>query len=145
MKPKGCGPEGVDPGTFKWLPQKWIYILTMLCNLVFMYGYPFCWCLAKLNMLFKKGLLGDCENYRGISVINSCSKLYDYIIYNRLIQWFKPSREQAGSQSERGCIEHIVSLRLLVSFCKRKRYKLFMVFVEFSKAYDRDVANCSMF
>ena len=111
--------------------------MTMLCNLVFTYGYPLCWCIAKLTMLFKKGIASDCDNYRGISVINSCSKLYDYVIDSRLVAWFKPSCEQAGAQSERGCIELIVCLRLLISFCKRKRLKLFLVFVDFSKAYDR--------
>ncbi len=144
MKPKGCGPDGVDPGCFGWLPNTWVFILTMLCNLVFTYGYPLCWCVAKLTMLFKKGIVGECDNYRGISIINSCSKLYDYVINNRLVSWFKPSREQAGGQSKRGCIELIVCLRLLISFCKRKRYKLFLVFVDFSKAYDR-VSRGKMF
>ena len=70
-------------------------------------------------------------------MINSGAKVYDYVLNNRLMLWFKPCREQAGAQPKRGCTEHIVSLRLLMSLCKRKRKKLFMVFVDFSKAYDR--------
>ena len=30
-------------------------------------------------MLFKKGNMGDVNNYRGISIVNSFSKVYDYI------------------------------------------------------------------
>ncbi len=37
----------------------------------------------------------------------------------------------------RGCIEHIVSLRLLCDMVNRKRLKLFVTFVDFSQAYDR--------
>ena len=102
-----------------------------------MCGYPLSWSAAKLIMLFKKRKSTDCNSYRGISIINSCAKVYDYILNNRLMAWFQPCREQAGAQPKRGCMEHIVTLRLLLSLCKRRRKKLFLVFVDFSKAYDR--------
>ena len=76
-------------------------------------------------------------NYRGISVIDSIAKLYDYVINNRLMKWYLPQREQAGGQPKRSCIEHIVTLRLWIDFCKRRRKKLFICFIDFSKAYDR--------
>ena len=46
-------------------------------------------------------------------------------------------REQAGAQEKRGCLEHIVSLRLLCDTAKRKKFKLFVTFIDFSRAYDR--------
>ena len=88
-------------------------------------------------MLFKKGHRLDCGNWRGISIINAIAKLYDYVLYNRLSQWFMPCREQAGAQPKRGCTEHIVSLRLLMDYCFRKKIKLYVAFIDFSKAYDR--------
>ena len=33
-------------------------------------------------------------------------------------------------------MEHIVTLRLLTDFAKKKKLKLFLTFVDFSKAYD---------
>lgn len=74
--------------------------------------------------------------YRGISIINSVAKLYDMVLCSRLKQWFKPFREQAGAQEKRGCIEHVVALRLLCDMAKRNRFKLYVAFVDFSKAYD---------
>ena len=133
---RGCGPDGNSPGVFKILPGQWIEFLCFLFNFVFVAGYPMVWASARLIMLFKKGLRNDCDNYRGISVINAISKIYDYVLNNRLLSWYKPSREQAGAQSERGCIEHIVTLRLLFNVFIRKKLKLFVVFVDFSKAYD---------
>lgn len=74
--------------------------------------------------------------------MNSCAKLYDSILCSRLKKWFRPFREQAGAQEKRGCIEHIVTLRILCDIAKRKRYKLYVTFVDFAQAYDlvpRDV------
>ena len=134
---KGCGPDGNCPGIFKFLPFSWIVFLLSLLNLIFTSTYPYSWSLSRLSMLFKKGLPGDTNNYRGISIINSIAKIYDYILNNRLMLWFKPDREQAGAQPKRGCIEQIVTLRLISNYCFKKRKKLYIGFVDFSKAYDR--------
>ena len=137
LKPdRGCGPDGHSPGVYKLLPGQWVSFLCFLFNLVFVAGYPIVWSSAKLIMIFKKGLHSVCGNYRGISVINAIAKIYDYVLNNRLTAWYIPCREQAGAQFKRGCIEHIVTLRLLFDTFLRKRLKLFVVFVDFQKAYD---------
>jgi hypothetical protein len=41
--------------------------------------------------------------------------------------------EQAGAQQGRGCIEHLVTLRLLVDYAKSEK-KLFCVFVDLTRA-----------
>ena len=97
--------------------------------------YPASWSKAKLFMLFKRGNRKDPNNYRGISVIDSIAKLFDMILCSRLELWFKPYREQAGAQRGRGCIEHIVSLRLLSDYATKKKKKLFITFIDFSKAF----------
>ena len=138
LKPgKGAGPDGVSPGLFKLLPGEWLVFLCTLFNSIFVMGYPMKWTPARLIMLFKKGNPLNCDNYRGISVINSAAKLYDYVLNNRLLAWYKPAREQAGAQPKRSCIEHIVTLRLLIEYSVRNRLKLYIAFVDFSKAYDR--------
>ena len=139
IKPhKGSGPDGISPGVLTILPINWLAVLLFIINLLFLSGiYPLKWTLSKLNMLYKKGPSMNCGNYRGISVINSLAKCYDYLLNNRLTKWFIPSREQAGAQKKRGCIEHIVTLRLIIDRCMRLRSPLFIAFVDFSKAYDR--------
>ena len=134
---KSCGADGIPPGIFKLLTLQWIMLITSLFNLILISAtYPVSWSRAKLFMLFKRGNRKDPNNYRGISVINAIAKLFDMILCNRLELWFKPYREQAGAQKGRGCIEHIVTLRLLADYAKRKKAKLFITFVDFSKAYD---------
>ncbi len=65
------------------------------------------------------------------------AKLYDSVLHHRLIMWSTPFREQAGVQKGRGCIEHIVTLKLLIDYGLCKKKKLFVAFLDFSKAYDR--------
>ena len=134
---KAGGPSGVTPRCLKFLPESWISFLTVLFTLIFTVGqYPGFWGIARLVAIFKKGITTCCNNYRGIAIMDSIAKLYDWILCKRLEKWFKPDREQAGSQRGRRCIEHIATLRLLVDYALHKRYKLFVTFVDFSKAYD---------
>ena len=92
-------------------------------------------------MLFKKGDKANCDNYLGISMINNVAKICDYILCNRLTQWFTPDHEQAGAQKKRGCIEHLVTLRLIINYCFRKKLQLYIAYIDFSKAYDRVPRN----
>ena len=69
--------------------------------------------------------------------MESLAKLYDIVLNRRLTQWFRPEREQAGAQKKRGCIEHILTLRMLIDIAKHRRRQLYIVYVDFSKAYDR--------
>ena len=94
------------------------------------------WIAAKMHTVFKRGNRASPGNYRGINIINSIAKIYDMVLSARLGQWFKPCREQAGSQAGRGCVEHIVTLRLLMDVARRKKLKLFVTFVDFRRAYD---------
>ena len=69
--------------------------------------------------------------------MDSLAKLFDSILSRRLERWFQPDREQAGAQKGRGCVEHLITLRLLMDFAKHRKRKLYVIFVDFSKAYDR--------
>ena len=69
--------------------------------------------------------------------MDSMAKLYDSVLNRRLSRWWKPEREQAGAQKRRGCLEPILTLRLLMDYAKSKRKILYVVYVDFSKAYDR--------
>lgn len=134
---KACGPDGLPPGVFSLLPAQWVLAIVTLFNNIFVSAtYPCSWIKAKVFTIFKKGDRHNPHNYRGISILNSMAKLYDMVMCNRLSCWFRPLREQAGAQRGRGCLEHIVTLRLLVDTAKRKKEKLFVMFIDFSKAYD---------
>ena len=135
---KSGGPTGIPPGILKLLPATWIVFLSVLfSNILASHIYPIAWSYTKLVTLFKKGSRHVCDNYRGISLMDSVAKLYDIVISQRLNKWFQPDREQAGAQKGRGCMEHILTLRMLIDYVRNKRLKLYIIYVDFSKAYDR--------
>lgn len=92
---KGAGPDGVSPGVSKLLPVEWVMFLCTLMISISLTGYPMNWAPARLIMLFRKGNPLDCDNHQGIIVINSAAKMYDYVLNNRMMSWYKPNQEQA--------------------------------------------------
>ena len=139
LKPdKSCDVTGLSPGVLKMLPITWLGLLLTIFNMLFIAGsYPVSWTISKLIMLFKKGLIMNCGNYRGITIMNVLSKCYDYLLHNRLMKWYSPCREQAGAQPKRGCQEHFVALRMIIDLFMKTKTPLFIAFIDFSKAYDR--------
>ena len=129
---------GICPGIMRKLPISWFTFFLAILNFVFMRCcYPLAWCYSKLIVLFKSGNRMMCNNYRGISIMDTLSKIYDILLLNRLKLWCHIDQCQAGAQKGRGCLEQIVTLRLLCDYVKYKKVKLYVLFVDFSKAYDR--------
>ena len=131
---------GITPAIFQCLPSIWIIFVTQILNMVFCsdnFVFPLKWCYSKLIVLFKKGARLNCGNYRGISIGDTIGKLYAKILGNRLKQWMNVDNCQAGGQEARGCIEHILALRLMFDYAIKEKVKLFVLFIDFTKAYDK--------
>ncbi len=140
IKPdKSGGPSGISPGVLKLLPTLWIIFVAIFFFSVIFYNVtiPLNWCSSRLTVLFKTGAGADCNNYRDISVMDSFAKLYDLILLRGLDLWFKPCREQAGAQKGRGFMELVCVLRLLFDYAMCRKTKLFVIYVDLRKAYDR--------
>ena len=92
---KACGPEGISPDVFKFLPVNWLFIVTTVFNYVLTSAnYPMSWTSrAKFMTILKKGNRQEPRNYRGISVINNITKLHDMVLCARLKRWFLPYKE----------------------------------------------------
>ena len=133
---------GICPGIFVNLPLTWLIFFLTLFNVIFQnLSYPAQWTYSKLITLFKSGNRMDCGNYRGISIMDTLAKVYDKLLLNRLTLWSDIDKSQAGAQKNRGCIEQIMTLRLLMDFAKFKKKKLYLLFIDFSKAYDKVPRN----
>ena len=64
--------SGICPGILKSLPLSWFLFLLTVFNLVFTHScYPLKWCYNKLFVLFKSGDKMSCDNYRGISIMDT--------------------------------------------------------------------------
>ena len=137
-KAKNKGFTGVATGLFRWITLPLLLYITQILTIIFTSAnYPSLWCYNKLIVLFKSGVKSQCGNYRGISIMDSLSKIYDTLLNNRLTAWINIDSAQAGAQKGRGCVEQILALRLLFDYCLSRKTKMFVIFVDFKKAYDK--------
>ena len=79
-------------------------------------------------------------NYRGISLLSCCLKLFTSIIDKRLTQFFDEQDEicdeQNGFRGDRSCTDHVFTLYSIVNQRLSNNQCTFATFIDFSKAFD---------
>ena len=80
------------------------------------------------------------DNYRGISLLNICSKLYTHILNNRLNKWIEENEIldecHAGFRKNYCNIDHLFTIVAIIQKQLSYHRKLFVAFVDFRKAFD---------
>ena len=101
---------------------------------------PNSWSAADMVCLHKKGDVSDLNNYRGIALINTISKIYLKIVNDRLTQFVEEksilSPYQAGFRAGEECMNQIATLLEVVKRREFRGLKTLMCFIDFEKAYD---------
>ena len=100
---------------------------------------PQAWKDASIVTIYKKGDRTDCGNYRGISLLSIAGKIFARILLNRLSIHITPEvvpETQCGFRSNRSTADMIFCLRQLQEKCIEQDRPLYMVFVDFTKAFD---------
>ena len=70
-------------------------------NTIFATGeYPEALTEATIQPLHKKGNIHDPDSYRGISLLNACSKQYSHIINKRLSRWVEDNDVFGDTQAD---------------------------------------------
>ena len=128
--------------------DKIVPFLVHLFNKVFASGeYPEAWTEAVIYPLHKKGSIHEPDNYRGISLLNVCSKLYSYIINKRLSTWVEDNdvlgEIQAGFRKDHSTIDHIFTLFSMIQRHLLRNKKLYVAFIDFRKAFDL-ISHCKL-
>ena len=98
----------------KWLPDDWIIQLTFIMNSVFLGIYPASWSFVQMFTIH----IGHCHtrnSYRGISVANMLTKLYDRILNNRLY----PGTTQ------------LLMFRLYIDIARKPKLTLYLIFIDY--------------
>ena len=94
---------------------------------------------ASIVTIYKKGDRTDCGNYRGISLLSIAGKIFAKILLNRLSTHITPEvvpETQCGFRGNRSTVDMIFCLRQLQEKYIEQDRPLYMVFVDFSKAFD---------
>ena len=98
------------------------------------------WKIAQVVAIFKKGNPASPANYRPISLLQSCYKLYARIVANRLAEGLEEHicELQFGFRKGRSTAEAIFLVRRLQDLVDAKKHQvLYLLFIDWSKAFDK--------
>ena len=93
---------------------------------------PQAWKDANIVTIYKKGDRTECGNYRGISLLSAADTSFARILLNRL----SSHKTQCGFRSNRSTVDMSFCLRQLQEKCIEQDRSLYIVFVDFTKAFD---------
>ncbi|KAI8495103.1 hypothetical protein Bbelb_270890 [Branchiostoma belcheri] len=96
-------------------------------------------CNAKIVTLYKnKGDRGDCNNFRGISLLSITGKAIARIVRKRLQTLAERvlPESQCGFRAGRSTTDMIFTLRQLQEKCREQCMPLYIAFVDLTKAFD---------
>ena len=138
---KAPGDDRIPFEFFKHATEKFVCLLTAEFNRIFeSASVPEAFQKSIIFPLHKKGSYEDPANYRGISFLNTCVKLFAGLIHNRLSKWVENkkilSEFQAGFRKSYSTIDHIFSLLNIADLYKRRQKKLYAFFIDFRAAFD---------
>jgi len=138
---KAPGPDGLISELYKNMPENGIEFLVKYFNRLFDTGtYPDLWVESVIQPIHKKGDVNSPNNYRGISLLNVCSKIYSHILNKRLNEWAETnnviSEAQAGFRRNYSTCDHIFTLMATIQKQLINHKKLYVAFIDFQKAFD---------
>ena len=137
---KATGGDGISAEVLKALNDKGITIVTELLNLIYEHGHiPEGMAESIFIQLPKKPNTMKCEEHRTISLMSHLTKLLLQIIRNRAkgIIEYDISEEQYGFMKERGTRDAIFNLRVLCERAIDIQRKVYIIFLDYEKAFDR--------
>ena len=99
---------------------------------------PLEWKRARIVLLHKGGSLALLDNYRGISLLDVCGKVYTKLLHLRLRDAMDAnlSECQMGFRSQRSCTDATWVAAHLTTWSKEHNTPLYICFVDLKKAYD---------
>jgi len=114
--------------------------LLLLFNKIWDGDFPNEWNSASIVSIPKKGDLSDCNNYRGISLINVglkiLSKIVTYRISNYALSHGFIRPEQFGFRNKEECISLYISIREIYQRRKFQDKFTYLALLDLKKAYD---------
>ena len=127
------------PADLKWNSSLLPYLYNLLCISWRTGKFPAATKDAKIITLFKKGDKGDCNSYRGISLLSVTGKVFARVLLATLKQVASRiyPESQCGFCSRCSTVGMIFSVRQIQEKCREELQPLHIAFVDLTKAFDR--------
>ena len=138
---KAPGFDGVPLEVYQSLPrQSWYYIIEIWNNIFSSGDIPKDWCKGVIIPVFKSGDNTQVENYRGITLLPTITKILFSIMVQRINVWAESKHiiptEQFGFRSGYRTTDAIFILYALIQRSLVEHRKLYCCFVDLKKAFD---------
>ena len=105
--------------------------------------FPEAWKKANVVPIFKKGSRQDFKNYRPVSLLPICGKIFERLIYNSVFNFIDErkllSPNQSGFKPQDSCVRQLLSITnsIYSSFDCNPSLEVRGVFLDISKAFDK--------
>ena len=112
-------------------------------NILLTSTYPDLWILANVTPVFKKGDKQLIKNYRPLSLLPICGKIFEKIIFNNLYSYFNANnlitKNQSGFRPSDSTTNQLLYLvnEIHMAFESPKSLEVRAVFLDISKAFDK--------
>ena len=136
---KSPGLDGIPAELIQSSETYGIKALHLLCNKIWeTCQWPEEWKRQEFVMLKKSGSAKECSNYRTIALISHTSKILLIVILNRMRAKIEEELSdcQAGYRSNRGTVDMLFTLQLLIEKVRNSVEEAFLTFIDYSKAFD---------
>jgi exonuclease III len=102
--------------------------------------FPETWSTGIIVPIPKKGNTSDANNYRGITITSTFSKIFSIVLNTRLKFWAEGNDvlndAQFGFRCNRSTTDSVFVLQSIITTALAQRKKLFCAFIDFKKAFD---------
>ena len=132
----GTGIDGIKPDVALVIPERFKECILSFYNLIFGNGYPKLWGKQLLFPSTKKGHTVKDPKLRGIAIGPVLGRLYDIIIDTRFLAWYTPNVHQSAYRRKQGSVLPLFSMFLMVDVAHKKGKKLFILLLDYEKAFD---------
>ena len=103
--------------------------------------FPDDWKKGNIVPIFKKGDKQNIKNYRPVSLLPICSKIFERIIYDNVLKYFLDnnliSPKQSGFRPCDSCINQLLSITHDIFTSFDNEFEVRGVFLDISKAFDK--------
>ena len=138
---KSAGLDGIRNEMLKTNVQYILPFALKLFNIILSSGkYPKEWKTGFIRPIHKNDSPHDPSNYRGITITSCLSKVFNSILNTRLQNYLDSNniinKVQIGFQPKARTSDHMFVLRTLIQKYTNNKSKLYVCFINFSKAFD---------
>lgn len=136
---KASGPGGITSEMIKYGTPKLQRMITTLFNKCMDSGtVPLEWKIGYLTPIHKKGDTRIHDNYRGITVTPTFSRLYGRVIRDMIEEEYTnhEAEEQCGFRAGRSCVDNLFCLKQIIEKRLERGRDVHLLFIDLTKAYD---------